>query len=54
VRDRGIGELEASLAAGAGLSAFSIAFQRWVQGLDERPLPEGIRAAISGLRAVAA
>jgi AcrR family transcriptional regulator len=54
LRDRGAGELEASLAAGAGLSAFHIAFQRWVHGLDERPLPEGIHAAIAGLRAVAA
>jgi hypothetical protein len=54
LRARGVGDLEAGLAAGAGVAAFHVAFRRWVSDADERPLPEVIEASVAGLRAVAA
>jgi len=54
LRERGVGELEAGLAAGAGVAAFHVAFGRWVRGEDERDLPAVLRTALGTLRAVAA
>ena len=51
---RGAGELQASLAAEAGMTVFRVAFQRWASGDDARDLPEVMQAALDELRAVAA
>ena len=53
LRERGVSELEAGLAAGAGVAAFHVAFGRWVRGDDERDLPAVVRTALGTLRAVA-
>jgi AcrR family transcriptional regulator len=54
LRQRGVAEPSASLAAEAGIAVFRIAFERWVAGPDERLLNEHIGESFHELRAVTA
>lgn len=49
---RGVGELTASLAAEAGVAAFRVAFERWVDDPRRRKLGRHVRDAMRGLGAV--
>ena len=53
LRQRDVKEPAASLTAEVGISAFKVAFERWVQQ-PSRNLPRLIRESIDQLRAVAA
>ncbi|MQY21138.1 TetR family transcriptional regulator [Nocardia macrotermitis] len=53
LRDRGVTEPAASLAAEAGVAAFRIAFARWIQA-DDRGLPEFLTEALRVLETVTA
>jgi hypothetical protein len=50
LRERGVGEPEASLTAEAGVAAFRIAFARWVDDEDPRDLPTIVRESLAALR----
>jgi AcrR family transcriptional regulator len=50
LRDRGVGEPEASLTAEAGVAAFRIAFARWADDEDRRDLPTIVRESLAALR----
>jgi len=54
LRQRDVKEPAASLTAEVGISAFKVAFERWVQQPSRRNLPRLIRESIDQLRAVAA
>jgi AcrR family transcriptional regulator len=54
LRERGVQEPEASLAAEAAIAVFRIAFERWVQESDQRDIPQLIRESLDRLRAVTA
>ena len=49
LRRRGVGDPTSSLAAEAGIAAFRIAFEAWVQDAGGRTLSEGIRACVDEL-----
>jgi AcrR family transcriptional regulator len=53
LRQRGVGEPQASLAADAGMTVFRVAMERWASGDDDRDLADVMRDAMAGLRAVA-
>jgi len=52
LRQRGATEPAASLAAEAGIAVFRVAFERWVNGPESRPLPEWIDESMQELRGV--
>src|SRR5262245_55105362 len=54
LRDRGVKEPAASLAAEAGIAAFRVAFERWVSAARPRDLPRLIRASLDQLKSVLA
>jgi AcrR family transcriptional regulator len=57
LRQRGVAEPAASLAAEAGVAIFRIAFERWVSALgesNEQDLPQLVRSSLDALRAVTA
>jgi AcrR family transcriptional regulator len=54
LRDRGVGEPAATLAAEAGIAAFKTAFQRWVNEPGQQSFAALIRQSIDDLRAVTA
>jgi hypothetical protein len=54
LRQRGVTEPAASLAAGAGIAVFSIAFDRWINETDQQDLPRLIRESLDALKAVTA
>jgi AcrR family transcriptional regulator len=54
LRERGVGEPAASLAAEAGIAVFRVAFERWLDEPDDRQLPELIRESLEQLKAVTA
>jgi AcrR family transcriptional regulator len=54
LRERGVGEPAATLAAEAGIAAFKTAFQRWVSEPQQRDFAALIRQSINDLKAVAA
>jgi AcrR family transcriptional regulator len=54
LRRRGVEEPAATLTAEAGITVFRVAFERWVQAANRRPLEELMRESLSELRAVAA
>jgi len=54
LRDRGVTEPEASLAAEAALAAFKIGFERWVSSDGGADLPQVIRDSLEALKAVSA
>ncbi len=53
LRDRGVTEPAASLAAEAGIAAFRVAFTRWIQD-DDRELTEFVSEALAVLETVTA
>ena len=54
LRDRGVPEPGASLAAEAGVAIFKVSFERWVSGAQPRPLSELIRESLQDLKSVTA
>ena len=54
LRQRGAGELHATLAAEAGMSVFRVAIERWANSADDRSLPVIMKDAMAELRAVTA
>ncbi|WP_024805753.1 TetR family transcriptional regulator [Nocardia sp. BMG51109] len=53
LRERGVAEPAASLAADAGMAVFRVGFERWIGDSGTRPLPEYLAEAVSELRRVA-
>ena len=49
---RGVAEPAASLAAEAGVTVFKIAFDRWIESANERPLAEWIGETLDQLKTV--
>jgi len=54
LRDRGVPEPAASLAAETGITLFKVGFARWVGEKRPRDFPGHVRAALVALRSVAA
>jgi AcrR family transcriptional regulator len=54
LRQRGVSELQATLAAEAGMTVFRLAMQRWASEEDDRDLAAIMRDAVAELRAVTA
>jgi AcrR family transcriptional regulator len=54
LRQRGVGDPDASLAAEAGGSAFKLGFERWVEDPAGTPMSAWIRQSLDALKAVAA
>jgi AcrR family transcriptional regulator len=54
LRQRGVREPAASLAAEAGIAVFRIAFERWVSDPSQPDLPQLIRESLDELKAVTA
>ena len=54
LRERGVEEPQATLAAGAGMTVLRVALERWATGDDDRDLRDVMRAALAELRAVTA
>jgi AcrR family transcriptional regulator len=54
LRQRGVGDPAASLAAEAGIAVFRIAFERWINDTSQRDLPQLIRESLDALKAVTA
>jgi AcrR family transcriptional regulator len=54
LRRRGVGELQAILAAEAGMSVLRVALGRWASSDDDRSLPVIMTGALAELRAVTA
>jgi len=52
LRERGVGEVQASLAAEAGGTVLRVAVERWSSGADDRELSEVMREVLADLRAV--
>lgn len=50
--ERGVGALQATLAAEAGMSVLRVALERWANNDDERSLPVIMRASLAELKAV--
>jgi AcrR family transcriptional regulator len=53
LRRRGVGDPAASLAAEMGIAVFRIAFERWIDGTNQRALPEIVRESLNELKVVA-
>jgi AcrR family transcriptional regulator len=51
---RGTAQPVATLTAEAGIAVFKVAFERWVDPTNERPLPELMRTSLNELKAVTA
>jgi AcrR family transcriptional regulator len=54
LRQRGVEDPAASLAAEAGIAVFKIAFERWVKQTKRQDLPQVIRDSLEQLKAVTA
>jgi AcrR family transcriptional regulator len=54
LRQRGVTEPAASLAAEAGIAVFKIAFERWVDATNQRQMAQLIRESLDELKAVTA
>ena len=54
LRQRGVAEPAASLAAEAGIAVFRVAFERWIDDDRGRPLAELMRASLDELKALTA
>jgi len=54
LRERGVKEPEASLAAETGIAVFRVAFDRWTSGPDQPGLEELLRDSFVALRALTA
>ena len=54
LRERGVSEPAASLAAEAGIAVFRVAFERWVSDPVARDFPLLVRESLAELKAVTA
>ncbi|MHB1510952.1 MAG: TetR/AcrR family transcriptional regulator [Acidimicrobiales bacterium] len=54
LRQRGVGEMQATLAAEAGMTVLRVAIECWASSVDDRDLGSIVRDAMAELRAVAA
>ncbi|WP_250002538.1 TetR/AcrR family transcriptional regulator [Actinoplanes sp. M2I2] len=54
LRERGLGDPAAALAAEAGVAAFKVAFARWMTDPADGPLVDHMRECFTGLRSLAA
>lgn len=54
LRRRGAGDSAASMAAEIGITIFRVAFQRWLDGTDDRSFAEILRESLNELKVVAA
>jgi AcrR family transcriptional regulator len=54
LRQRGVADPDASLAAEAGIAVFRVAFERWVSEPDDRELSQVMRESLAQLRALTA
>jgi AcrR family transcriptional regulator len=54
LRHRGVPDPAASLAAEAGIAVFKVAFESWIDEVDDRDLQSVIRASFDELRSVIA
>ncbi|MGH8987993.1 MAG: TetR family transcriptional regulator [Acidimicrobiales bacterium] len=54
LRQRGIGALQADLAAEGGMAVLRVAIEAWAHSADDRSLPVVMRASMAELRAVTA
>ena len=54
LRQRGVKDPAASLAAEAGGAAFKLGFERWVEDTKGKPMSKFIRESLNALKAVAA
>ena len=54
LRQRGVAEPQATIAAEAGLAVFRVSLERWAGGEDDRDLTVMVREAMAGLRELAA
>jgi AcrR family transcriptional regulator len=54
LRRRGVAELAASLTAQAGVAVFKVAFERWIEGPNDKDLLQHIRESLYELKAVTA
>jgi AcrR family transcriptional regulator len=54
LRERGVGEPQATLAADAGMTVLRVAMEQWVSGDDDRDLATLMAASMSEFRAVTA
>ncbi|MEU9450076.1 TetR family transcriptional regulator [Streptomyces sp. NPDC048277] len=53
LRRRGVGDLDASLAAETGVAVYRVAFERWVNATEDGELRDVIRTALAQLRTLA-
>ncbi|GAA1905991.1 TetR family transcriptional regulator [Streptantibioticus ferralitis] len=54
LRQRGIGDAEASLAAETGIAVFRVAFERWVNAAEDRDFGDVIHETLTQLRTLTA
>jgi AcrR family transcriptional regulator len=54
LRERGVSDPAASLAAEAGIAVFKIAFERWIADPAQRDLPQLMHESLTELKAVTA
>jgi AcrR family transcriptional regulator len=54
LRERGVGELDASLAAEAGIAVFRVAFVQWVSESERRDYVAIVKESLARLRALTA
>jgi AcrR family transcriptional regulator len=54
LRERGVGDTTATLAAETGIAVFRVAFDRWVGDANDRDLPALIRESLDELKALTA
>jgi AcrR family transcriptional regulator len=54
LRRRGLAEPAASLTAELAIAVFRVAFERWIEGREDRDFPQLVRESLDQLRAVAA
>ncbi|MEU1707137.1 helix-turn-helix domain-containing protein [Streptomyces sp. NPDC005706] len=54
LRDRGVAEPAASLAAEAGIAVFKVGFERWIAPAEERDMSRLLRDSLEQLKAVTA
>lgn len=54
LRERGVPDPAATLAAEAGVAVFKVAFERWLSRPGARPLPDIIAESVAELKSVTA
>ena len=54
LRERGVGEGPATIAAETGMTVLRVSYERWASGDDQRDLAAIMRESMAELRAVAA